>query len=54
MASASFSIGSIVGPVLGSFAWDAFKPNYFPPFALAALFMLLTLPFLFALRERTK
>jgi len=54
LTSASFSIGSIVGPILGSFAWDTFKPNCFPPFALSVLFMLLTLPFLFALGEGSK
>lgn len=54
LTSASFSIGSIVGPVLGSLAWTIFEPNHFLPFALSAFFMLLTLPFLFALKEESK
>lgn len=54
LTSASFSVGSIVGPIVGSFAWTIFEPNHLPPFALTAFFMLLTLPFLFALRESSK
>jgi len=54
LTSASFSIGSIVGPIIGSFLWSIFEPNYFPPFAASTTFLLLTLPFIIVLKSEAR
>ncbi|MEM1586303.1 MAG: MFS transporter [Candidatus Bathyarchaeia archaeon] len=51
LTSASFSIGSIAGPIIGSFLWTISEPNYFPPFAVSTISLLLMLPFIIALRD---
>ncbi|MEM2321210.1 MAG: MFS transporter [Candidatus Bathyarchaeia archaeon] len=51
LTSASFSVGLIVGPIMGSFLWTIFQPNYLPPFAISTIFFLLTLPFIIALKS---
>ncbi|MEM2563434.1 MAG: MFS transporter [Candidatus Bathyarchaeia archaeon] len=50
LTSASFSIGSMIGPVVGSLAWTIFETNRLIPFALSALLTLLTLPFILTLK----
>lgn len=50
LSSASYSLGLIVGPIIGSLLWTTFQPNYLPPFAISAAFFLLTLPFIIALK----
>lgn len=51
LTSAFFSIGSVIGPIIGSLAWTTFKPNYFIPFSISAAFLLLTTPFIAVLKE---
>lgn len=51
LTSAFFSIGSIVGPMIGSLLWTISKPYYLPPFAASTIFLLLTLPFIVALKS---
>ncbi|MEM2455315.1 MAG: MFS transporter [Candidatus Bathyarchaeia archaeon] len=51
LTSASFSIGSVVGPIIGSLTWAAFKPNYLIPFSISTEFILLTTPFIAVLKE---
>ncbi|MEM1562615.1 MAG: MFS transporter [Candidatus Bathyarchaeia archaeon] len=52
LTSASFGVGSIVGPIAGSFLWTTFQPNYLPPFAMSSISFLLTLPFIATLKEK--
>lgn len=52
LTSAFFSVGSAIGPVIGSLSWATFKPNYIVPFSISAIFLLLTAPFIAAIKER--
>lgn len=51
LTSASFSIGSIAGPIMGSLLWTASESNYFLPFAASTISLLLTLPFIISLKS---
>lgn len=54
LTSAFFSIGSIIGPIIGSILWAISKPDYIPPFATSTIFLLLTLPFIAALKSENE